>query len=272
MNKKGRFINLKNIFSTILNVIFYTILFILIFIIVLMVYYFISAKIYAKKGEKYQPPFSLYMIISPSMVPNINVYDVVLNKKVNDVKDLKVGDVITFKSNSIISNGLTVTHRINKIDKKDGKLIFTTKGDNNQNVDSGTVTQDNIYGKVILKLPQLGRVTSFLGNKGVWLIVVVIPALGIIIYDILKLFKLVGLKDKVIDIGKPINIKKNKKNENMQVLKTDNENDELYLLNKKNDENNKKENPKNMFYINQDKNNIPFELPKLKEEEKNDKK
>lgn len=214
MKNKGNK-NIKKILYNVCNVVFYTIFFVLIFLICLIGIYYFMAKHYAKKGVDYQPPISLYMIISPSMVPNINVYDVVVNKRVNDVNKLKVGDIITFRSNSIISNGLTVTHRIYKIEKHNDELIFTTKGDNNQNPDLGTITKKDIYGQVMLKIPQLGRVTYFLGNKGMLLILIVIPALGIIIYDILKLFKIFDLEDKVLDKNsKKINSKRSKKGNN----------------------------------------------------------
>ena len=268
MNKRDKFINIKSILSTVLNIIFYTILTILIIIIGLMITYCVTAKIYAKKGEEYQPPFALYMIISPSMVPNINVYDVIVNKRLDDINKLKVGDIITFKSNSIISNGLTVTHRIYKIDKKNNELIFTTKGDNNQNPDVGTIKKDDIYGKVILKLPQLGRITYFLGNKGVWLILILIPALGVIIYDILKILKLLNLQDKILDVKQQEKINLNNKNSNK---KTDKKNNDIYLLNKE-DEEDKKADKNDMFYVKQDKKKKSVNLPKLKSDSKKNKK
>ena len=199
--KKIKFNNFKNVIKNIFNVIIWTIFILVILIGLLVVYYVVTSKVYASKGIEYKPPFSLYMIISPSMEPNIKVYDVVLNKKVNDVKDLKVGDVITFKSTSNISKGLTVTHRINQIISTDHGLNFITKGDNNSQADSGIITEKELYGKVILKIPQLGRVTSLLASKGGWFIVVLLPAFGIIIYDVLKLLKLFNLKDEVITLS-----------------------------------------------------------------------
>ena len=34
-------------------------------------------------GKKYEPLISLYTIVSPSMEPNIRVYDVIITKKAN---------------------------------------------------------------------------------------------------------------------------------------------------------------------------------------------
>ena len=88
---------------------------ILLLIAIFLLYYYIANKIYVKKGTGYEPMFSIYTIATPSMVPNINVADAVINIKVNDPNDLKVGDVITFRSSSPTSVGLTITHRIKAI-------------------------------------------------------------------------------------------------------------------------------------------------------------
>jgi len=50
---------------------------------VALVYYFVAVRIYAAKGSGHEPKFSLYTIITPSMTPNINVYDVVVDVKVD---------------------------------------------------------------------------------------------------------------------------------------------------------------------------------------------
>ena len=63
--------------------------------------------------------------------------------------------------------------------------------------DSTTVQFKNILGKVVIKVPQLGRIQQFLSTSSGWLLVVVIPAVLIIFNDILKIFKLTGAKKKV---------------------------------------------------------------------------
>ena len=73
--KKGLFGQIIYLLSTIIS---WTIFALLVICAILLVYYFIATKIYAKKGSGYEPKFSLYTIISPSMVPNIKVYDVSL--------------------------------------------------------------------------------------------------------------------------------------------------------------------------------------------------
>ena len=163
-----------------------------------MFYFNMKAKSYEKQGISYNPPFGLYTVMSGSMVPNINVYDVVLTKEEKNLGNIKVGDIITFISTWEASYGLTVTHRVVSISKtEDGEYQFTTKGDFNQEADGAYVTQDNLVGKVVLRIPELGRVQFFLATKMGWFMVIFIPALGIIIYDLLKILKLFKLKGKI---------------------------------------------------------------------------
>lgn len=180
----------KQISKTIVIIISWTIFALLVLIIGFLAYYMVSANIYAKKGEKFEPKFSLYTIVSPSMEPNIKVYDVILNTRIDDPDDIKVGDVITFISTSTISNGMTVTHRVTRVENGPDGLEFATKGDNNITEDTDTAKQANLLGKVVLKIPQLGRLQFFLSTKGGWLLVIIFPALLIIVNDIFKIFKL----------------------------------------------------------------------------------
>lgn len=199
MNKKEQS-GSYTVFKMIGNIISWTLLVLLLIVAGFLMYYIISTQLYAAKGEKYAPKYSLYTIISPSMTPNINVYDIIIDKRVDDPSKLEVGDVITFISTSSISNGMTITHRIvDKIDTEEG-IKYKTKGDNNLTADYALVTQDKIIGKVQFRIPQLGRIQFFLSSKGGWLFVILIPALIIIFGDILKLTKLVNIKKRVKDV------------------------------------------------------------------------
>ncbi len=199
----------KSILKYISKTISMTALTILIIIGLFLLFVFVSAKVAQKNGTR--PPINLYTIISPSMTPNINVYDVVVAVK-TDTSKLKVGDVISFYTNEANVNGLTVTHRINQIIPTDGGNLYKTKGDYNQYVDKWTVGSNDIVGKVLFKLPQLGKVQFFLGSKGGWLIAILIPALGIIAYDIYKIMKLIFIRQKIKEYQKEEDIKENTPN------------------------------------------------------------
>jgi len=162
---------------------------------VFLLYYYIATKIYTAKGPGYEPKFSIYTIISGSMEPNIKVYDTVINERIDNPNDIVVGDVITFISTSLLSPGTTITHRVIALTTdENGNICYQTKGDNNAVADQACAKFHNVLGKVILKIPQLGRVQFFLASKAGWLLCILIPALIIIGRDIMRITKLTAIK------------------------------------------------------------------------------
>lgn len=181
----------KKTIKKISKIISYTLVVILMIIASFLLLYIITNKIAIKKGDT--PMFGLYTIISPSMSPNIEVYDVILIKKV-DAKSLKVDDIITFKSTNTFFGNTPITHRIVEIIDTSEGLKFTVKGDANAIEDVDKVIEDNIYGKVILRFPKLGKIQYFLTSKKGWIAIVLIPTILIIGYDIYKIYKLNKLR------------------------------------------------------------------------------
>ena len=194
--KQNKFLRVIN---SILKWLSTLILVILVIIGLTLIAIFVSGKIAQSKGKT--PPISLYTIISPSMTPNINVYDVVV-VKTTDTSALQVGDVISFYSNNVYFDGTPITHRIvEKYNTEEG-ISYRTKGDANAVVDNDYVYEQNIVGKVIFKIPALGRVQFFLASQGGWFIAIFIPALAVISYDIVKILKLITIKNKINRIKK----------------------------------------------------------------------
>ena len=198
---KSRHFNVKIVkkkeplFKVIIGIISYAIFIWLLLVGVTLLIYVLDIKIRASKGDYSSPTYNAYVVLTGSMLPEIQVYDVVLTKKV-DPNDLKVGDVITFASADTRFLGTIITHRIKQkeYNSETKSYSFQTKGDNNNVVDSAWVPQNNIYGKVILKIPKLGYLQEFLAADGGWIIVILIPCLAVISYDIVKLIK--GLKKR----------------------------------------------------------------------------
>lgn len=177
-----------------------------------MYYFNMKAQSAQKQGIHYNPPFGLYTIISGSMEPKVHVYDVVLSTEVKDLSTIKSGDIITFISTWDVNYGTTVTHRVINVSKaENGEYRFTTKGDANQLQDGAYVTGENLIGKVALRLPQLGRVQFFLATKAGWFIVVFVPAMAVIVWDIVKIFRLKVLKEELNEIENVKDLEKKKK-------------------------------------------------------------
>ena len=154
-----------------------------------MIVYFGDLFYNFKRGNNKLPLFNAYVIISPSMVPTIMVNDAIVVKRYDGI-DLEVGDIITFSSNDPSYPGFTVTHRIvGRQLSRSGNYIFRTKGDNNNIEDSSIVSEDSIYGKVILKIPKLGYIRNFLLTSSGFMFIVFLPSLFIFVFAILKFFK-----------------------------------------------------------------------------------
>lgn len=189
-------ISWQNILHIICKVLSWALFVILLLIAIFLLYYYIANKIYMSKGTGYEPKFSIYTIATGSMVPNINIYDAVINIRVDDPNDLKVGDVITFRSSSPSSPNLTITHRIKAITKdNEGNVCYVTKGDANPIEDEACAKFKNVIGKVIIRIPGLGHIQRFLASGMGWLLFILIPALVIIIRDIMRLTRLSSIKD-----------------------------------------------------------------------------
>lgn len=202
MNKRERRKKIKHILNKIAKLISYAVIVVLIFLGVFFAYYFVSLKAYEKNPTVNIPRFGLYTIISPSMEPAVKVYDVVVDLNVFNQDSIKEGDIITFISNSNISKGLTVTHRvIDVITNSDGTKSYITKGDNNLKADQATVNYNDVLGKVLFKIPQLGRVQFLIADKFGWILVILLPALGVIIYDFIKLFRLLSFNSKFMRLS-----------------------------------------------------------------------
>lgn len=179
----------------------YSVFLIMILVFLVIIINFIDQKNNLKKGIQKPALVSAYTIVSPSMVPNINVLDVIITTRVSDPSKIKVGDVITFNSTDYRSSGVTVTHRVKKIEKtSDGKYLFTTKGDANNTEDATRQPFSSIYGKVLLRLPKLGYIQYILSTVLGWLLLIIVPTVLIIGADIIKIIKTIkddpNLKDK----------------------------------------------------------------------------
>lgn len=159
---------------------------------ILVTVYFADLIFNVSKGNYKNPLFNAYVIVSPSMVPTIKVNDAIFIKR-EDSSKYAIGDIITFLSSDINYSGLTVTHRV--VDKNrasNSKLLYTTKGDNNPVIDPTKVPADDIYGKVLFKIPKIGYIQSFLAKPSNFFLCILGPAFLVIVYDLLRIFKMLS--------------------------------------------------------------------------------
>lgn len=151
----------------------------------------------SKNGDSKLPIYSAYVIVSPSMVPTINVNDGVVVQRVDKQGKLNIGDIITFSSRDIRYSGLTITHRIvGKQTIQNGSLVYRTKGDNNKSEDLSLVSFGDIYGKVLFKVPSVGIIYKFVTNPFGFIISIIIPIIVILVINIVKVKQLVDEERK----------------------------------------------------------------------------
>lgn len=104
--------------------------------------------------------YEVYGILSGSMLPNYPIGSIIYVDQV-DASEIKVGDVITF--NMAADSNVVATHRVVEINSEEE--TFTTKGDNNDDVDSSPVSFQRLIGRVVLCVPVLGYIASFIQSS-----------------------------------------------------------------------------------------------------------
>ncbi|MHA1917007.1 MAG: signal peptidase I [Candidatus Ranarchaeia archaeon] len=127
--------------------------------------------------------FPIVVVTSESMVPTINVGDLALIAGVLP-EDIQNGSIIVFQATWRGDSAPPVIHRvINITEDGDGKLWFTTKGDNsatNPFPDPEECPEDRVYGVSVFIIPFLGHITLWLQTGFNYYIVIFLFAVYII--------------------------------------------------------------------------------------------
>ena len=178
----------------------------LVLLIILILGYIIRVRFLAGSDRLGEVRTNFYTILTQSMYPTIKAGDVVITYK-EDNNIYNKGDIITYVSNN--NGGITITHRVYEAYNADGTYSYKTKGDNNNAPDSEIIKSESVLGKVVFKIPKAGYIQQFLSSKFGFIVAIVLPALGIIISDILKLFRRNNKKyDKMLDNDRAIEARK----------------------------------------------------------------
>ena len=130
----------------------------------------------------------IFSIQTDSMYDTLMPGDLIVDTAVKDPAKLKKNDIITYWT---IIDGERVlnTHRIVEIYDANGYLIFATKGDNNTTVDTLTVHESEIVGKYSFRIGGLGKAFDYLQTSTGFLIVVVVPVVIFLIYQLIQFFR-----------------------------------------------------------------------------------
>lgn len=124
-------------------------------------------------------PLRTDVIIGQSMEPTIPLYSVIVVEPV-PVEQLRSGDIITFEQPEV--GDRKVTHRIERVERrKDGRLAFVTKGDNNEARDPWRVTYEGSGYRVRTHVPHVGWLILQAQTPVARIGLVVLPALVLLV-------------------------------------------------------------------------------------------
>jgi signal peptidase I len=121
-----------------------------------------------------------YVVSSGSMIPNLNIFDVIVVNGNIQFDQLKIGDIIVF--NRPVIHDKVIVHRVAEFLNKD-PLIIRTKGDANPGSIPGTdfpISKQDYIGKVVYVIPQIGYVTRILTPPINYIIIAVIVGIMIV--------------------------------------------------------------------------------------------
>ena len=151
-----------------------------------------------------------FVIVSESMEPTIMTEDAIFITNTSK-EDLEVGDIISFRTGNYIN-----THRIVRIEEKNGEEVYITKGDNNSNEDRGYVEFKNIEGKYLFRIPGFGRIIEILKSK-ITLVILLIFLVIISYYEVRISKRKLKRKEERYEYNKKLvkEIKNNKDNKEM---------------------------------------------------------
>jgi signal peptidase I len=125
-----------------------------------------------------QNPF--YVVASGSMVPVLEVYDVLIVQGHEPFENIQVGDIIVFNRPS--GHDRVIVHRVAAIIDDEPKTI-RTKGDANPASIPGTdfpITKEEYIGKVAYTIPQIGYVTQLLKPPMNYIIIVIVIGIMVV--------------------------------------------------------------------------------------------
>jgi signal peptidase len=146
---------------------------------------------------------NFFSVTSGSMEPTIPTGSLLYVTKIA-TENLKKGDIITYgKPDPKTGKPVVITHRIHEFEKQSKEIIIgegegsttkqsleyiiTTKGDANTDPDNYTVLPTEIIGVYKWHMPSIGYITSFAQTQNGFLLMVVLPAAILIVWEVVSL-------------------------------------------------------------------------------------
>lgn len=132
-------------------------------------------------------------VLTGSMRPVLNPGDLII---VGDTKasSIETNDIITYRMGH---NHALITHRVVEVFYEDDVIKFRTKGDANNTEDLKSVSESQLIGKMILKIPYAGYIAQFVRTpKGLFLFILV-PIILVSLTEVKSILSVVNNKSKI---------------------------------------------------------------------------
>lgn len=133
--------------------------------------------------------YSVFRVMTGSMEPEIPENAMLLVKKTLP-EDIRPGDIISFFSPDPALGGAVNTHRVVRIERENGRLLFITKGDANPLEDRWPTEESALVGRVVFRSYGLGRAVRLLSNPLVFLGLILLPLLVILLTNLYRAVRL----------------------------------------------------------------------------------
>ena len=126
-----------------------------------------------------------YVVSSGSMIPALEIYDVIVVEGNTPFEDVEKGDIIVFYSPKLYEQGKerVIVHRVSLDMSTDEQKIVRTKGDANPSSIAGTdypITEKEYLGQVEYVIPQVGYITQILQPPINYIIIAVIIGIMVV--------------------------------------------------------------------------------------------
>ena len=139
-----------------------------------------GTEVLTLEGNQIKVGGPFYVVVSGSMIPVLQVYDIIVIQGHDTFEEVEIGDIIVFDRPS--DHNRVIVHRVVSITNEDPRTI-RTQGDANPGSIPGTdfpITEEEYIGKVAHIIPQLGYVTQILQPPTNYIIIAVVIGIMII--------------------------------------------------------------------------------------------
>jgi signal peptidase len=148
--------------------------------------------------------YQVKIVKSGSMEPSIHTGSIVIIKPNTNYT---IGDIVTFGKDT--KKDIPTTHRITKSRAQQGVIMFTTKGDSNEDNDTNEIRQSDIHGKVLFSIPFLGYIIDLARKPIGFVVFIILPAIIVVYDEGVKIFKEIKKMKRKKEAVQEDNISKN---------------------------------------------------------------